>query len=104
MSARCEKGDWVLIHQVILRPLERSKDVPEDTAKVPMEAWIKGWANACAAVGEEVEITTLSGRVIKGTLVEVNPGFTHTYGPAVPELAPIGGELRAALKEAKSRG
>jgi hypothetical protein len=104
MSVRCEKGDWVVVHQVILRPGERNKDIPEDTAASPLEAWIKGWACEGASVGEEVEITTLSGRTVKGTLTEVNPGFSHTYGPAAPELTPIGRELRAALKEAKSRG
>ncbi|HHX28934.1 MAG TPA: 2-amino-4-ketopentanoate thiolase [Firmicutes bacterium] len=93
-----------MIHQVILEPHQRSKDVPEDTAKVPLEAWIKGWAVDSATVGEEVQITTLAGRTVKGRLVEVNPGFTHTYGPAVPELAPVGRELRTVLKEAKGRG
>ncbi|MGI6667577.1 MAG: 2-amino-4-oxopentanoate thiolase subunit OrtA [Bacillota bacterium] len=104
MSQKCGKGDWVMIHQVILEPHQRSKDVPEDTAKVPLEAWIKGWAVDSATVGEEVQITTLAGRTVKGRLVEVNPGFTHTYGPAVPELAPVGRELRTVLKEAKGRG
>lgn len=104
MSQRCSKGDWVMIHKVILEPHQRSKDLPEDTAKVPLEAWIKGWASESAEVGQEVEITTLSGRTVKGRLVEVNPGFTHTYGPGVPELTPIGRELRAVLKEAKNRG
>lgn len=104
MSQRCAKGDWVMIHQIILEPHERSKDIPEDTAKVPLEAWIKGWANDSAEVGQEVDITTPSGRITKGRLVEVNPGFTHTYGPAVPELNPIAQELRAVLKEAKNRG
>jgi len=104
VSQKCGKGDWVMIHQVILEPHQRSKDVPEDTAKVPLEAWIKGWAVDSATVGEEVQITTLAGRTVKGRLVEVNPGFTHTYGPAVPELAPVGRELRTVLKEAKGRG
>ena len=43
MSVRCEKGDWVVVHQVILAG-ERNKDIPEDTAASPLEAWIKGWA------------------------------------------------------------
>ncbi len=104
MSQRCAKGDWVMIHQIILEPHQRSKDVPEDTSKVPLEAWIKGWSSQSAEVGQEIEITTLSGRVVKGRLAEVNPGFTHTYGPAVPELTPVGRELRTVLKEGKGRG
>lgn len=103
MNDRCGKGDWVVVRQVILRPEERSNEVPEDTAAVPLQAWIKGWALESAAFGDEVGITTLSGRTVIGVLTEVNPGFAHTYGPAVPELTPIGRELRAALKEVKPR-
>ena len=104
MAVRCKKGQLVEIHQVILRPEERSGDVPEDTRKVPLEAWIKGRTLTEAGVGEEVEIETASGRRVKGTLTEVNPGYTHTYGPAAPELEPIGRELRQMLKGGGARG
>jgi hypothetical protein len=104
MKGRCRRGEWVEIHHVILRAGERSRDVPEDTQKVPLEAWIKGWAQSDAAVGEELEIETPAGRKVKGTLTETNPGYAHTYGPTVPELAPVSRELRGMLKEGKSRG
>lgn len=104
MNQRCEKDDWVEVHFVILPAGKRYKDVPEDTAKVPLEAWLKGWAQGSAEIGEEVEIVTLAGRRVKGALTTINPGYAHTYGPSVPELQPIGRELRAMLKEGDHRG
>lgn len=104
MVERCKRGDWVEVHEVILAVGERSKDVPDDTKKVALEAWIKGWAQADAAVGDEVEIETPAGRKVKGTLTDPNPGYTHTYGPAVPELSSVLRELRDMLKGAKSSG
>jgi hypothetical protein len=50
-------------------------------------------------VGEEIEIRTPANRIVKGTLTRVNPGYTHSFGPSVPELSTIGQELRAMLKE-----
>jgi len=104
MATRCNKGDWVEIHQVVLRPEERSKDVPPDTAKMPLEAWIKGRAQGEAELGQEISIETPAGRLATGTLTRLNPGYGHTYGPAVPELAPIAGELRTMLKGGRPRG
>lgn len=103
MTPRCEKGDWIEIHEVILPAGERSKDVPDDTKAVPLEAWIKGWAQSAAAVGDEVEIETPSGRRVRGEFTKLDPGYAHTYGPSVPELAPIAQELRAMLKGGKAR-
>ena len=103
MTGRCTKGDWVEVHQVILKAGERAKDVPSDTAALPLEAWIKGWAQGEAAVGEEIAVETLSGRKVSGVLTQVNPGYTHTYGPAVPALATISKELRAMLKGGGTR-
>jgi len=101
MAARCKVGDLVEIHQVILPVGERAAGVPEDTSKVPLEAWIKGRARCEAEVGEEVEIETPAGRIVRGTLTRLNPGYAHTYGPSVPELAPVAQELRAMLKRGK---
>ncbi|QUL97669.1 MAG: 2-amino-4-ketopentanoate thiolase [Candidatus Fermentithermobacillus carboniphilus] len=101
MACGCRRGDWVEIHNVILQPEERSRDVPDDTKKVPLEAWIKGWALEDGEIGQEVEIRTPAGRRVKGTLTRVNPGYTHTFGPAIPELSNIGKKLRAMLREGK---
>lgn len=93
------KGEWVQIHEVILKPEERPSHLPEDTRKVPLELWVKGFLNKDAKIGEEAEITTLTGRVVKGELVEVNPGYDYGFGNFVPEILQIGLQLRGILKD-----
>lgn len=46
-----KKGDWVQIHSIVLRPGERAAGVPEDTAKAPLEMWVKGYLVSDAAMG-----------------------------------------------------
>jgi hypothetical protein len=49
-------------------------------------------------LGEEVEIVTVTGRRLDGTLVDVNPSYAHGFGPPIAELQAIGGEVRALLR------
>ncbi len=100
-AKRCKKGDWVEVHNVILQPNQRSKDVPSDTSLVPLESWVRGWALDEALYGREVTVETPSGRKVRGVLAAFNPGYGHTYGPTVPELASVGKELRKMLKESE---
>lgn len=101
---RATTGDWVEVHTVFLKPGERSPDVPPDTATVPLEGWVRGWALGEACIGERITIRTPAGRVVEGTLRAVNPGYTHSFGSSVPELRNIGRELRRLLGEGKSDG
>lgn len=95
-----KKGDWVRIHNIVLKPEERSPHLPEDTQKVPLEMWVKGFLlNDSANIGDEVEIETYVGRKTKGILVEVNPYWKHNFGKVVPELLYIGKQLRDLLNE-----
>ena len=48
---------------------------------------------------DEVEIITTVGRHLRGTLIEINPAYTHQFGAPIPELLTIGGEVRAILRE-----
>jgi hypothetical protein len=96
MDAR--KGDWVQIHRIVLKPEERSPHLPEDTKKVPLEVWQKGFITHDASIGDEVEIETVIGRRVKGKLVRVNPVYEHNFGKPVPELLTIGMELRKFLE------
>lgn len=93
------KGDWVQIHEIVLKPDERSEHLPEDTKKVPLELWVKGFLNKDANIGDMVKITTLTGRQAEGTLIKVNPGYEYGFGSYVPELLRVGIQLREILKE-----
>ncbi|MGE5486105.1 MAG: 2-amino-4-oxopentanoate thiolase subunit OrtA [Ignavibacteriales bacterium] len=92
------KGDWVQIYGVVLKPEERAPQVPEDTRKVPLEMRLKGFIQHDAHVGEEATIKTLTGRLVSGRLVAVNPAYEHDFGRPAPELAGVGLELRAMLQ------
>jgi hypothetical protein len=90
-------GDWVRVHGVVLEPGERAPQVPDDTKAVPLEIWLKGRLAADAMIGDEVDITTTTGRAARGTLVEVNPAYELGYGVCRPELLKIGGQVRGLL-------
>ncbi len=92
-----KKGDWALTHTIVLKPEQRAPQVPEDTHGVPLEMWVKGYLNADAQIGDEVEVTTRTKRVVRGTLVEINPRYKHDYGDFVPELLQIGDTVRDIL-------
>lgn len=94
---KAKKGDWVMVHNIVLTPEQRAPQVPDDTKKVPLEMWVKGYAQAAAKKGEEVEIETITGRKVTGTLVEVGPTYAHSFGNHVPELLKIGKQLREIL-------
>jgi hypothetical protein len=95
------KGDLVQIHRVILTPEQRPEDIPECTKKVSYEAWIKGFLlEDEAMIGDIVRIETFIGRQLSGTLVEVNPEYTHHFGKPQPTLLAVG---RVAQKWMENR-
>jgi len=89
-----KKGEWVRIHKNILEPSERAPQVPEDTKKVPLEMWDKGFLQADANLGDEVTIKTVTGRKETGTLIDVNPYYEHDFGKFVPEFLQISKQVR----------
>jgi hypothetical protein len=99
MPERIAKGTWVEIHAIVLGPGERAPQVPDDTRGVPLEMRAKGFLVKATAPGEETEIVTPAGRCLTGTLGEAEPAYVHGFGPPIPELVPIGGEVRAILRE-----
>lgn len=99
---RAHKGDWVQIHRIILPAGQRAPAVPAETQAVPLEMRVKGFLDHDAALGEEVTVTTVIGRTLKGRLEAVNPPYTHSFGPIPPELVRVGMELRQRLEEAES--
>jgi hypothetical protein len=97
-DGRVEAGRWVEIRRTLLEPGERAPQVPEDTHRVPLEMRVKGWLCHPAAPGAPVEIETVTGRRLRGFLEEVEPAYTHGFGPPVPELLAVAGEVRALLQ------
>ena len=94
---KAKKGDWVRIHRVIFTPDQRAPQVPEDTKKVPLEMWVKGFLSSDASVGDEVEVTTITGRKEMGKLIEIEPTYRHSFGNFVPEILQIGIQLKQIL-------
>jgi len=96
-AATCKVGDWVEVERVLLEPEDRSPNLPAETAEKPLMLWVKGFALAEGALGDEVSIETMTGRTVTGVLSAINPGYYHTFGEPVPELVHVGSDLRAQL-------
>jgi hypothetical protein len=99
MTELIPRGTWVEIYRIVLPPGERAPQTPEDTQRVPLEMRVKGFLVEPAALGGTAEIETPAGRRLRGTLVAVNPGYSHGFGPPIPELLSIGAEVRARLRK-----
>ena len=95
------RGEWAEIRLVLLSPGERAPGLPADTARVPLEARVKGFLEGEARPGGKAAVTTVLGRRIEGVFVRALPEPGHSFGQPAPELLPIGGELRARLRESR---
>jgi hypothetical protein len=84
------RGQWARVHRVELAASERASGIPADTAAVPFETWINGWLVDDVELGDEVRLRTPTGRVVEGVLVEVAPGYTHSFGSPPPALQVAG--------------
>lgn len=102
MAERAQRGAWVEVRSTVLEPGERAPGVPEDTRKVALELKVKGLLVRRAALGDEVEVITASGRRLRGTLVAVNPAYSHGFGPPIAELLEVGREARELLAQTSS--
>jgi hypothetical protein len=88
-------GSWVEIERVLLKPEERSPNLPEDTRKCPYVLRISGFLQEDAEVGSEVKIHSLIGHEHGGVLRVVNPSYGHSFGTTIPELLTIGIQERS---------
>lgn len=84
------KGTWVEIEQIVLQPDQRAPSLPEETRKVPYVLRVSGFLIEVGELGEVVKIKTIIGRQLSGTLLVVNPSYSHSFGKTVPELLTIG--------------
>ncbi len=87
------QNSWVEVEQVILNPEQRAPTLPEDTRQTPYIMRVSGFLEHDAKIGQECTIRTLIGRKLQGTLIVVNPSYTHSFGTTVPELLTIGNEV-----------
>lgn len=95
-----KKGDWVRIKRTVLEAEDRSENLPEDTKKVPLIMWDKGFLlDENKNIGDEVTIETYIGRKEHGALVEVNPYYKHNFGKCVPEILYIGRQAKEILEK-----
>ncbi len=95
-----EKGDWIRIHKELLTPYDRAPQIPEDTKKVSLEMWDKGFLlNDFATIGDMVEVETIIGRRLSGKMIEINPQFDHGWGSCIPEILHIGRQVKELLSE-----
>ncbi len=94
-----KKFAWVQIHKIILKPEERSQNLPEDTKMVPLEMWVKGYLLEDACINDVVKIKTTTGRIEIGVLIQENPSYMHTYGNFVPEILKIDQIVKSAFSE-----
>lgn len=93
-----KKGDWVRIHNVVLKAEERTAKIPADTQHCDLEMWDKGsLLEDSAKIGDPVTVETATGRVAKGVLLEENPCYKHSYGDFVPEIIEIDKQLRKIM-------
>jgi len=81
-----DKGTYVRIRRTILKPEERSKNLPKETKKVPFKMWIKGYLLEESDLFDIVKIKTITGRIETGRLKEANPPYKHSYGDFIPEI------------------
>ncbi len=81
-----DKGTYVRIRRTILKPNERSNNLPEDTKKVPFKMWVKGYLLEDADLFDIVNIRTITGRIETGRLKEASPPYKHSYGDFIPEM------------------
>jgi len=90
-----EQGTYVRIRQTVLKPEERTANLPEDTKQVPFKIWVKGYLQQDADMFDIVTIKTIDGRFVTGRLKEVHPPYRHSYGDFVPEVL----QIRAIIKK-----
>ncbi len=93
-----KKGDWVQIENIVLTAGNRAPQVPEDTQQCDLKLWVKGIAETEGALGEEIEIVTVTGRKTNGVLVAINPSYYHDFGEFQPELLRIEMQLKTIME------
>ncbi|MBB6630931.1 2-amino-4-oxopentanoate thiolase subunit OrtA [Clostridium algidicarnis] len=93
-----KKGTWVEIEEIVLEVKDRASNIPIETKATPLKCWIRGYCMEDCVLGEYVEVKTNIGRIAKGIVVEVEPGYYHTFGKYVSEISNIGIQAKEMIK------
>jgi len=94
-----DKGSFVRIRKTLLKPEERSKNLPKETSLVPFKMWVKGFLLEDADLFDIVKIKTITNRIETGRLKEVFPKYKHDYGDFIPEILEMNQIILQDLKE-----
>ncbi|MTI61350.1 MAG: 2-amino-4-ketopentanoate thiolase [Firmicutes bacterium] len=96
---KAKQGDWVQINSIVLEAGNRAPNIPKETQEVSLELRVRGFLlNKEAELNDQVRIETYIGREFSGRLERINPAFEHSFGRVIPELLPIGRELKTMLE------
>lgn len=92
-----KKGTWVEVEETVLIPVDRASNIPDETKKTPLKSWTRGKCLSDCKLGSEVKVETNIGRIAHGSVVEIEPGYYHTYGKYVEEISNIGKQAREII-------
>jgi len=92
-----KKGTWVEVEETVLIPVDRATNIPDETKRTPLKSWTRGKCLSDSELGMEVKVETNIGRITQGTIVEIEPGYYHTYGKYVEEISNIGKQAREII-------
>lgn len=93
-----KKGTWVEIEEIVLEVKDRASNIPIETKATPLKCWTRGNCMEDCILGEYVEVKTNIGRFVKGIVVDVEPGYCHTFGKYVSEISKIGTQAKEMIK------
>jgi len=94
-----KKGTWVEVEEIVLAPEDRASNIPDETKKTPLKSWTCGKCLSDCEIGGHVQVETNIGRISSGIVVDIEPGYYHTYGKYVEEISNIGKQARKIIAE-----
>ncbi len=94
-----DKGSYVRIRKTLLKPGERSQNLPKETSLVPFKMWVKGFLQDEADLFDIVTIKTITGRFETGRLKEAFPAYKHNYGDFISEILEMNDIIRRDMED-----
>lgn len=92
-------GTRVQVRFTVLEPAQRQPGLPEDTARIPYVARVRGRLVGDGHAGERVTIRTAAGRELAGWLEVVEPADLHSFGRPPAALVEAVTPMAALLEE-----